>query len=73
MACGETGQSEICTPDKADDVCVARHGGNGGFLESHTAKCETVDALNDQLSSLFVVAVDAVPGVIGAVSIRAVI
>ena len=59
--------------DKADDIGIARDSGKYGFIHAFTAKSKVIRG-NHQLgriSALFVP--DAVPGVTGAVRIRAVI
>jgi hypothetical protein len=73
MTGGEICDSQIVTTREFDDVGISRYGRNRSFFKTRSTESETVNVLNDQLRSHLVVAIDAIPGVIGAMGIRAVI
>ena len=73
MPGGELCDSEVPATDEFDYAGISRHCSNRAFFDPATAESETVDVVNDQLRSLTVVVIDAIPGVIGAMGIRAVI
>ena len=71
---GQVSDRQVPAADKADHVGVARHGGNGGFAKPRAAEREAFHILDHQFRMvLSLLTPDAVPGVIRAVGILAVI